>query len=151
MKLTLASISPRRSRAKSEPADAIFQDFLARAARYAPTEAAIFDSESALLASAERRPNQPAAALILFDSTGELLTSDQFADSLRHLRDTATQRLILAIGPADGWSAAALARATRVISFGRITLPHELARGVMAEQVYRALTILAGHPYHSGH
>jgi len=151
MKLILASISPRRTRAKSEPASDLFHDFLTRAARYTPTEAAIFDSEAALLAAAERKPNQPAAALILFDSTGDLLTSTQFADTLRHLRDTATQRILLAIGPADGWSAAARARATRTLSFGRITLPHELARAVMAEQVYRALTILAGHPYHSGH
>ena len=42
-------------------------------------------------------------------------------------------------------------RAAHIVSFGRITLPHELARAVAAEQIYRALTILAGHPYHSGH
>jgi 23S rRNA (pseudouridine1915-N3)-methyltransferase len=151
LKLILASISPRRARAKSEPADALFQDFLARAARYTPAEAAVFETEAALLAATERKPNQPAAALILFDSTGENLTSEQFAEAIRHLRDTATQRLMLAIGPADGWSPVARARAIRTVAFGRITLPHELARAVMAEQVYRALTILAGHPYHSGH
>ncbi len=58
---------------------------------------------------------------------------------------------MLAIGPADGWSTAARARAGLLLSFGAITLPHELARVVLAEQIYRALTILAGHPYHSGH
>jgi 23S rRNA (pseudouridine1915-N3)-methyltransferase len=151
MKLLLASISPRKSRAKSGPAEALFQDFLARAARYLPAEPQIFDTEAALLEAAERKPNQPAAALLLFDSTGDPLTSPQFAELIRRLRDTATQRIVFAIGPADGWSPAALARAQQVVSFGRITLPHELARAILAEQVYRALTILAGHPYHSGH
>jgi 23S rRNA (pseudouridine1915-N3)-methyltransferase len=151
MKLQLAAITPRKLKAKSSPAEAIFQDFLARAARYIPAESQLFDSEAALLESAERRPNQPAAALILFDSAGDPLTSPQFAESIRRLRDTSTPRIVFAIGPADGWSPAALARAQQVVSFGRITLPHELARAIMAEQVYRALTILAGHPYHSGH
>jgi 23S rRNA (pseudouridine1915-N3)-methyltransferase len=151
LKLILASISPRKSRSKNAPAEALFDDFLARAVRYIPTEAAIFDSEVSLLAATERRPNQSAATLILCDSSGELLTSTKFAETLRHLRDNGTQRLMLAIGPADGWSPAARTRADRLISFGRITLPHELARVILAEQTYRALTILAGHPYHCGH
>jgi 23S rRNA (pseudouridine1915-N3)-methyltransferase len=67
------------------------------------------------------------------------------------LQDAGTQQLVFAIGPADGWSPAALARADRTVAFGRITLPHELAATVAAEQIYRALTIRAGHPYHSGH
>jgi len=146
----LASISPRKS-GKSEAADALFQDFQKRAARYLPCEALVLESEARLLETVERRPNQPRATLLLFDSTGDLLTSTDFATALGRLRDTGAQRVVLAIGPADGWSAAALARADRVVSLGRMTLPHELARVVMAEQVYRALTILAGHPYHSGH
>jgi 23S rRNA (pseudouridine1915-N3)-methyltransferase len=79
------------------------------------------------------------------------LSSEAFAAHLGRLRDSSVQTVILAIGPADGWSAAARARASLVLSFGPITLPHELARAVLAEQIYRALTILAGHPYHSGH
>jgi 23S rRNA (pseudouridine1915-N3)-methyltransferase len=59
--------------------------------------------------------------------------------------------VVLAIGPADGWSGMARERANLIFSLGRITLPHQLARVVLAEQVYRALTILAGHPYHCGH
>ena len=97
------------------------------------------------------QPGRPAASLILFDSPGELLTSAGFAESLGRLRDGGAQRLLLGIGPASGWSPAARSQATRILSFGRITLPHELARVVLAEQVYRALTILAGHPYHCGH
>lgn len=155
MKLHLASITSRKGTTKSKPMEALFQDFLTRAQRYAPTDAQTFASEQLLLAAAEadssRRPAQPRAALIAFDSTGDPLTSTQFAEVIRRLRDTSTPRILFAIGPADGWSPAALARAQNVVSFGRITLPHELARVIMAEQIYRALTILAGHPYHSGH
>jgi len=59
--------------------------------------------------------------------------------------------VLFAVGPADGWSAEARNRAQLLLSLGAMTLPHELARVVLAEQVYRACTILAGHPYHSGH
>ncbi len=155
MKLLLASISQRKGRAKSDPADALFRDFLERSARYMPAEAQVFDSEERLLAASTRAQaggiSQSAATLILFDSHGDMLTSQQFAELLGRLRDTGSQRVLLGIGPADGWSKAALARADRTISFGPITLPHELARTILAEQTYRALTILAGHPYHCGH
>ena len=154
MQLALASISSRL-KSKSAPAEALTQDYIARAARLNPTSAAVFDSESALLAAAEKQPARQsaraAAQLILFDSRGETLTSDDFARLLGRLRDDGAQRILLCIGPADGWSPAALARAQKVVSLGRMTLPHELARAVAAEQIYRALTILAGHPYHSGH
>jgi 23S rRNA (pseudouridine1915-N3)-methyltransferase len=73
------------------------------------------------------------------------------AATLGRAQDDGVQSVVLAIGPADGWSPAALAAATRTVAFGRITLPHELAAVVAAEQIYRALTIRAGHPYHSGH
>ena len=70
---------------------------------------------------------------------------------LGRIQDDGAQSLIFAIGPPDGWSPAAIAVASRRIALGRITLPHELAAVVAAEQIYRALTIRAGHPYHSGH
>jgi 23S rRNA (pseudouridine1915-N3)-methyltransferase len=57
--------------------------------------------------------------------------------------------IVFAIGPASGWSERRLAQT--VLSLGPMTLPHELARLVLAEQIYRAFTILAGHPYHIGH
>ena len=59
--------------------------------------------------------------------------------------------LIFAIGPPNGWSEAATRQAQTMLSLGRMTLPHELARLVLAEQLYRAFTILSGHPYHTGH
>jgi 23S rRNA (pseudouridine1915-N3)-methyltransferase len=155
VKLQLASISPRKS-SKNEACDSLVRDYIARASRFTAlgipqVEAVVFPTEAALLESTARAPNRPAATLLLCDSTGEQLTSPQFAELLGRLRDASTARLVLAIGPADGWSAAARTAAARTLSFGRITLPHELARVVLAEQIYRALTILAGHPYHSGH
>lgn len=150
MRLTLASITTRRP-PPGDPAEALAQDYLARTQRLCPAELVAFPAESALLAYADRTPTRPAAALLLFDSRGELATSEQFAAHLSRLRDDSTPRLLFGIGPADGWSPAALARATRTFSLGRVTLPHMLARAVAAEQIYRAFTILAGHPYHSGH
>ncbi len=150
MQLILAAISPR-AKSKSAAAESLTQDYIGRATRLNPASAAVFDSEGTLLAAAERQPGRAAAQVILFDSRGDLLTSEDFAKYLGRLRDDGAQRVILAIGPADGWSATALARANKTISLGRMTLPHELARAVAAEQIYRALTILAGHPYHSGH
>ena len=151
MRLTLASVSPRSAGAKSRPAETLAADYIERAARLSPVDAAVFATEGALLAAAERLPGRPAAVLVLFDSRGGSLTSERFAQLLGDLRDRGTQRILFGIGPADGWSDAARLRAAHTVSLGAMTLPHELARVVAAEQIYRALTILAGHPYHCGH
>lgn len=151
LKLTLAHVSPRRSGAKSGEAEALAREFALRASRFAPTEIAGFVSEAALLEAAARAPGRAAAGLVLFDSAGSLSTSEGFAEQLRADRDAGAGRIFYCVGPADGWSAHARAQAARLVSFGRMTLPHELARVLVAEQVYRALTILAGHPYHLGH
>jgi 23S rRNA (pseudouridine1915-N3)-methyltransferase len=151
VKLVLAAISPARTRAKSDAAATLAADYLARAARYLPCEPQHYASEAALLTALDRQSARTTPVLILLDSRGKQLTSEEFAAHLGRLRDSSTQSLLLAIGPADGWSASARARASLILSFGNITLPHELARVVLAEQIYRALTILANHPYHSGH
>jgi 23S rRNA (pseudouridine1915-N3)-methyltransferase len=153
MKIKLAAVSPIRSRPKSTPADELASTYLARATRFNGIESEFFSSEAALLAAFDpaRHPSRTRPTLILFDRLGTPLSSEQFATRLGTLRDSGAQTVVLAVGPADGWSAQARARANLLISFGPITLPHELARVVLAEQTYRALTILAGHPYHSGH
>jgi 23S rRNA (pseudouridine1915-N3)-methyltransferase len=151
VKLTLAAVSPTRTRAKSEAASTLAAEYLARASRYIPCGPQQFASEADLLAAIDRPAARTAPVLILLDSRGKSLTSEQFAAHLGRLRDSGTQSLILAIGPADGWTAATRARASLIFSLGAITLPHELARAVLAEQIYRALTILANHPSHSGH
>lgn len=151
MKITHAAIAPRRTRSKSEATDRLLADYVERSARYMPCETQLFESEPALLEWLERSSNRTPAYAILLDSRGQQYTSEEFAARLGQLRDDGTQRLVVAIGGADGWSAGARQRANLLFSLGRITLPHQLARVVLAEQVYRALTILAGHPYHSGH
>jgi 23S rRNA (pseudouridine1915-N3)-methyltransferase len=88
---------------------------------------------------------------VLFDARGETLSSEELAAWLGARRDAGQQRIVFAIGPASGWSESAPRQAQAVLSLGRMTLPHELARLVVAEQLYRAFTILAGHPYHTGH
>jgi 23S rRNA (pseudouridine1915-N3)-methyltransferase len=151
MKITLAAIAPRRTRSKSEASDRLIADYIERATRYIPCDSELFDSEGAVLDWLDRQAGRTPAYAILLDSRGQQYTSDEFAAQLGRIRDEGVQRLVLAIGTADGWSPAARQRANLLFSFGRMTLPHQLARVVLAEQVYRALTILAGHPYHSGH
>ena len=151
MKITLAAILPRSSRTKNHPTDALIADYVARTARFLPCDSQLFDTESSLLEALDSQPGRVRPYAILLDSRGQQLTSEDFAARIGRLRDDGTQRLILAIGPADGWSPTARDRAQLLFSLGRITLPHQLARAVLAEQVYRAATILANHPYHSGH
>jgi 23S rRNA (pseudouridine1915-N3)-methyltransferase len=151
MKITLAAVVPRRSRTKSEPSDRMLADYVERTSRYTSCEAQLFDTEAALLDWIARQPGRAPAYAILLDSRGKQLSSEELAERIGRLRDEGTQRLVMAIGPADGWSDAARHRADLLLSLGRITLPHQLARVVLAEQVYRTFTILAGHPYHSGH
>jgi len=85
------------------------------------------------------------------DSRGKQLSSEEFAGFLGDYQERNPLPLLFAIGPADGFSEAARTAAQHMISLGKMTLPHELARVVLLEQLYRAFTILKGHPYHSGH
>ena len=151
MKIILAAIVPRRSRSKADAFETLIADYTARAARYIHTESPLFDSESDLFTWLAAQPGRVTPYVIFLDSRGKQLSSEELASTLAAHRGQGTQRLILAVGPADGWSPEARNRASLILSLGRITLPHQLARVVLAEQVYRALTILAGHPYHSGH
>ena len=149
MRLALTAIVPRRS--KDEATERLLAEYVERAGRYVPCESQVFGTETALLEWLGRQAGRSPAYAILLDSRGQQFSSEEIAALVGRLRDESTQRLVFAIGPADGWSKVARQRANIVLSLGRITLPHQLARVVLAEQVYRALTILAGHPYHSGH
>ena len=147
----MVAVTPNARRSRSDPADALRTDYLKRAGQYALCEYEIFSEEAALLTSIERRIARVAAALILCDSSGRSLSSKAFAGHLEKLRDSGVQQVVTAIGPPDGWSPRARQRADLLLSLGPMTLPHTLAQAVLAEQIYRALTILAGHPYHCGH
>ena len=88
--------------------------------------------------------------LICLERGGDQLDSEEFAQALAKFRDGGAQGLAFFIGGADGLGLAAQFKANRVVSLGPITLPHGLARIVLAEQIYRAGTLLTGHPYHRG-
>ena len=88
------------------------------------------------------------AHLIACDERGKAYSSRAFADHIAGLRDRGERRLVFAIGGADGLDTSVLAAAGSTLAFGPQTWPHALARAMLAEQVYRAVTILAGSPYH---
>jgi 23S rRNA (pseudouridine1915-N3)-methyltransferase len=126
-------------------------EYLKRISRYADVEGLPLPDESALLKLRDKTATRPAHAIVLLDSRSRQLSSEEFAQFLQNHQDRNPQPLILAIGPADGFSDEARKTATATISLGKMTLAHELARVVLLEQVYRAFTILKGHPYHTGH
>lgn len=87
-------------------------------------------------------------ALVLLDQRGRNIGSQEFADRIAGFRDGGEKALIIAIGGPDGHDPALREEARLVISFGALTWPHQLVRVMLAEQLYRAATILSGHPYH---
>ena len=125
--------------------------YLDRIAPYAPVTLTGFRTEEALLASVAKQRARTPAWLVLLDSRGQALSSEELARWLGARRDAGQQSIVFAVGPANGWSEQARKQAQGSLSFGPMTLPHEMARLVLAEQLYRAFTILAGHPYHTGH
>lgn len=90
----------------------------------------------------------PGAALIVLDERGKALDSVEFANLIARYRDEGRRDLVIAVGGADGFDADVRQKADAAIAFGRMTWPHQLVRIMLAEQLYRATTILAGHPYH---
>ncbi len=90
----------------------------------------------------------PGDLAVTLEPTGKSLTSEAFADFLRVTRDGGAKSCIFLIGGPDGHGEAVLDAAALKLSLGALTLPHGLARVVLAEQLYRATTILSGHPYH---
>ena len=88
------------------------------------------------------------AHVVLLDAKGKGMTSQDFAEMLGALRDAGTKELAFVIGGPDGLVALPGVRAGRSLAFGPQTWPHLLVRAMLAEQIWRAVTILAGHPYH---
>ena len=89
-----------------------------------------------------------ADVIIVLDERGKTLTSEAFARLLGKTRDDGAATAAILVGGPDGLAPAVREAAHHKLSFGAITLPHGLARIVLAEQLYRAATILSGHPYH---
>ena len=88
------------------------------------------------------------AAMILLDERGEGLSSAAFADQFGRWRDAGQQVAAFVIGGADGLSETLRDKARITLNFGQATWPHQLVRIMLLEQLYRAVTILSGHPYH---
>lgn len=93
---------------------------------------------------------QAGSALILLDERGRSFSSEEFAGRVGLLRDGGRKAAVIAIGGADGHDESLRRQADLVLSFGTMTWPHQLVRIMIGEQLYRAATILAGHPYHRG-
>ena len=149
MNLTLAHIGARPA-AKDE-FDSLTALYLKRCSAFAHCKAEAFRSEEAFLDWLQRIEGRTPPVTVLLDSRGRQMTSESFAAWLGARRDQGAQQIVFAVGPASGWSDAARARAQLLLSLGTMTMAHALARLVIAEQLYRAFTILAGHPYHAGH
>ena len=86
--------------------------------------------------------------LIALDERGKNVSSEDFAATLAKLRDDGAKQTSLVIGGADGHAGAVRDKALHILSFGKATWPHMLVRAMLAEQLYRTMTILSGHPYH---
>jgi len=149
MRITLAHVGSRTR--PQNPYDSLVRDYLKRAAPVAQSDTQAFRDEEGFFDWLSRQRGRSEPQVLLLDATGRQMTSEQLAAWLGARRDEGLQHLIFAIGPADGWSEAVRAegkRRDRLLSLGVMTLAHHLARLVVAEQIYRACTILTGHPYH---
>jgi 23S rRNA (pseudouridine1915-N3)-methyltransferase len=137
-------------KAKEPAIQSLTDDYLKRISRFAEAAGLVVKDEAAVLALARGERQKERHKLILLDSRGKQLSSEELAEFLDREQMQALP-MLFAIGGADGFSENACRQAGLVLSLGRMTLPHELARVVLLEQLYRAFTILKNHPYHLGH
>jgi 23S rRNA (pseudouridine1915-N3)-methyltransferase len=149
LRLTLLSVRPGATHQAVQ--DDLVGEYLKRCGRDLPAAAKVFRTEKLLMEWVSAERSGGALDLWLADLGGKTLTSEQFAERVRVIRDGGTRHLVVGIGPANGWSDATRSLAELRFSLSAMTLPHELARLMVAEQLYRAVTILQGHPYHLGH
>ncbi len=154
MLITIAAIG----RLKAGPERELFDRYMGRAeaaGRKLGLTFAVRESPESRAASSEARRLEEAAVLlkaatgklVALDERGRNLTSVAFAGQLARWRDSGAG-VTVAIGGADGHGAGLLERADLRLAFGEMTWPHQIVRAMLAEQLYRAVTILSGHPYH---
>lgn len=135
---------------KEQAIQNLTDEYLKRISRYSDVSSGAVKDEAAILGQARGERQKERHKLVLLDSRGKQLSSEELADFLDREQVHAIP-LLFAIGGADGFSAEARGQSGFTLSLGRLTLPHELARVVLLEQLYRAFTILKNHPYHLGH
>ena len=146
MKIKVAWIG----KTKQPEIEGLTHEYLKRLQHYAEIEGLSPKDEAAILKTCSPGAKQR-HTLVLVDGRGKQLSSEEFARWLGDYQDRSSSPLLFAIGAADGFSDKARQSATLTLSFGKMTLAHELARVVFLEQLYRAFTILKNHPYHIGH
>ena len=151
MQLFIVAVGKARGSAEHQLAE----DWMGRL----PEGGSIHEIESKLPVGAKRTDDEAmrllravpsGAALAILDSRGKDHSSEDLAALVGAWRDSGYGSAAFAIGGADGHAAHIRQKALRTISFGRATWPHMLCRAMLAEQLYRASMILAGHPYHRG-
>ena len=126
-------------------AQALLDDYIRRIQHYAEIEVlALRDSGSSTF---RKLKIDSGATVVLLDASGKQFTSSQFARWLGDLRDRGTRELIFLCGDAEGFPEDFRNMTKQKISLSTLTMPHEFARVVLAEQIYRAFAILSGHPY----
>jgi 23S rRNA (pseudouridine1915-N3)-methyltransferase len=157
MKITIAAVG----RLKAGPEREISERLLTRAqasGRKISISIATREFPESRAGSSRTRSEQEAAALlaavpekavlVALDEGGQSIASRAFAERLAKWRDSGVSELVFAIGGADGHGAEVLDRSALRLAFGAMTWSHQLVRLMLAEQLYRAVTILTGHPYH---
>lgn len=139
---------------KEAAIQSLTDEYLKRISRFAEVQGVAAKDEAAILslASGVRQGGGRGEKhrLVLLDSRGKEYSSEELAALLEREQVNAMP-LLFAVGGSDGFSDDARRQAAIVLSLGKMTLPHELARVVLVEQIYRAFTILKNHPYHLGH
>ncbi|AYD03063.1 23S rRNA (pseudouridine(1915)-N(3))-methyltransferase RlmH [Neorhizobium sp. NCHU2750] len=158
MRITLFAVG----RLKAGPEKDLASRYLDRFAKAGPAIglelAKLVEIQESRASNAETRKREEAAALekalpegavlVLLDERGKALDSQAFSDVVGRYRDNGKRDMMLAIGGADGLDPDLRAKADLVLNLGSMTWPHQLVRILIAEQLYRAVTILSGHPYH---
>jgi 23S rRNA (pseudouridine1915-N3)-methyltransferase len=124
---------------------ALLDDYLARVGRFAEVQLTELREDSAT--SLRKLNLDSAATVVLLDDAGKPQTSSQFARWLGETRDRGAREVVFLCGGAEGFPEALRRRAAQKLSLSSLTFSHELARAMLAEQLYRAFAILAGHPY----
>jgi len=141
MKIRLLMLGKTRR----EEIRALLDDYVRRIARYA--EINVSELRDGSPAALRKLKIESDATMVLLDAAGKQFTSQQFANWLGDLRDRGAREIVFLCGDAEGFPSDLRAAAKQKISLSTLTMPHEFARVVLAEQIYRAFAILAGHPY----
>jgi 23S rRNA (pseudouridine1915-N3)-methyltransferase len=130
---------------RREEMSGLVDEYVRRVRRYADVE--VNELRDGAPAALRKLKIDPGATIVLLDADGKQFTSAQFARWLGDLRDRGAREIAFLCGDAAGFPSELRTRATQKLSLSTLTMPHEFARVVLAEQIYRGFAILAGHPY----